>query len=329
MVIRALPGLEAQCTWREFRIERGMQRYIVRRLIQAVVTLLLISVIVFLLGRLTGDPVALLLSEYSTQEDRALLTRQLGLDKPLPEQYVIFLSNALKGDLGRSIRGERAPALDLVLERFPATVQLAAITLIVSLLIGLPLGVASAVNKGSLLDAGLRIIALLGQSGPVFWVGIVAMYLFSVQLRLLPSSGYGRLEHFVLPVFALSWFQVAAILRLTRSSMLDALNSEYVKLARIKGVSEYVVVWKHALRNSLLPVLTYSGTILGRLIAGVVVIETVFTWPGIGRLAFQAVMERDFPVVQAAVLFMGALFLLINLIVDLLYAYVDPRIRYS
>jgi peptide/nickel transport system permease protein len=155
------------------------------------------------------------------------------------------------------------------------------------------------------------------------------MYFFSVQLRLLPSSGYGKLEQFVLPAIAMSSFQVAAVLRLTRSSMLDSLSSEFIKLARIKGVSELVVVWKHALRNSLLPVLTYSGTILGRMITGVVVVETVFAWPGIGRLAYEAVMSRDFPVLQAVVLLMAALFLTINLAVDILYAYIDPRIRYS
>ena len=306
-----------------------MQRYIVRRLLQAVIMLFLVSMLVFLLGRLTGDPVALLLTEYSTEEDRILLTHQLGFDKPLPEQYAIFVWNAMRGDLGRSIRGERAPALNLVLERLPATVQLATVVLMVSLLVGLPLGVLSSVNQGTFLDAIVRIVALLGQSAPVFWIGIVAMYIFSVQLRLLPSSGYGKPEQFVLPVFAMSWFQVASLMRLTRSSMLEALDSEYIKLARIKGVSEATVIWKHALRNSLLPVLTYSGIILGRLLAGVVVVETVFAWPGIGRLAYEAVMGRDFPVLQAVVLFMAALFLLINLAVDILYAYIDPRIRYS
>jgi peptide/nickel transport system permease protein len=306
-----------------------MQRYIIRRLIQAIIMLFLVSVIIFFLGRLTGDPVALLLTEYSTEEDKITLTRQLGLDKPLPEQYAIFLSNALKGDLGRSIRGERAPALKLVLERLPASLQLAVIAVLVSLLVGLPLGVAAAMNKGSFLDAILRIVALVGQSAPVFWIGIVAMYVFSVQLRLLPSSGYGKPEQFVLPVFAISWFTLAAIVRLTRSSMLEALDSEYVKLARIKGLSEVIVVWKHALRNSLLPVLTYAGIILGRTIAGVVVVETVFAWPGIGRLAYEAVMTRDFPVLQAVVLFMATVFLFINLTVDILYAYIDPRIRYA
>lgn len=306
-----------------------MQGYIFKRLIQAVLTLILASIIVFLLARMTGDPAALLLAEYSTAEDKAILTQQLGLDKPVPEQYAVFVWNALHGDLGKSIRGERAPALGLVAERLPASLQLAAVALLVSLLLGLPLGVFSAVGKGSWYDALFRILALLGQSAPVFWIGIVGMYLLSVQLHWLPTSGYGRPEQFVLPALAMSSFQVAAILRLTRSSMLDSLGSEYIKLARIKGLSERIVVWKHALRNSLLPVLTYSGTILGRMITGVVVVETVFAWPGIGRLAYESVMSRDFPVLQAVVLLMAALFLGINLVVDVLYAYVDPRIHYS
>ena len=306
-----------------------MQRYIVRRLLQAMITLLLVSVIVFILGRLTGDPVALLLTEYSTEEDKIRLTRQLGLDKPLPEQYAIFIGNALRGDLGRSIRGERAPALELILERLPATVQLAVTAVLISFFIGLPLGVMAAVKRGSFLDTAVRILALIGQAAPVFWLGIVAMYVFSVQLALLPTSGYGEPKQFVLPVFTMSCFMVAAFLRLTRSGMLEALESEYVKLARIKGISETVVIWKHALRNSLIPVVTYMGTILGRMVTGTVVIETIFAWPGIGRLAFEAVMLRDFPVLQAVVLFMAAAFLSINLIVDILYAYIDPRIRYS
>ena len=306
-----------------------MQRYIVRRLLQGLVTLFLVSIIVFILGRLTGDPVALLLSEFSTFEDQERLTRQLGLDKPLPQQYAIFVWNAVRGDLGRSIRGDRAPALELVLERLPATLQLASISASLSFLIGLPLGVLAALRRGSFVDSISRVLALLGQATPVFWLGIVAMYVFSVQLGWLPTSGYGTPKQFVLPVAALSAFMVAAFLRLTRSGMLEALDSEYVKLARIKGVSETRVVWKHALRNSLIPVITYLGTVFGRMVTGTVVVETVFAWPGVGRLAFDAVMLRDFPVLQAVVLFMATAFLLINLVVDVLYAYVDPRIRYS
>ncbi len=296
---------------------------------QGLVTLFLVSIIVFILGRLTGDPVALLLSEFSTREDQEMLTRQLGLDKPLVEQYAIFVWNAVRGDLGRSIRGERAPALGLVLERLPATVQLASISVAVSILIGLPLGVLGAVKRGSLVDTISRVLALLGQATPVFWLGIVAMYVFSVQLGWLPTSGYGRPAQFVLPVFALSAFMVAAFLRLTRAGMLEALDSEYVKLARIKGLSETRVIWKHALRNSLIPVVTYLGTVFGRMVTGTVVVETVFSWPGVGRLAFDSVMVRDYPVLQAVVLFMATVFLVFYMVVDILYAYIDPLIRYS
>lgn len=306
-----------------------MERYIVKRLVQSVFVLLFISIMVFLLGRLTGDPVSLLLTEYSTEEDKVRLTQQLGLDKPLPLQYAIFLGNALKGDLGRSIRGDRSPASELILERVPATLELAGIALLITLIFGIPLGVLSALKKGSLLDISARVFALLGQAAPVFWIAIVAMYVFSVELNLLPSSGYGKLQHYVLPSFSMGLYQVAAVTRLTRSSMLDALRSEYIKLARIKGLSSKIVIWKHALRNSLIPVLTFLGTIFGRTITGAVIVETVFAWPGVGRLAFQSVMERDFPVVQAVVLFMSAMFMLVNLVVDVLYAYVDPRIRYT
>jgi peptide/nickel transport system permease protein len=306
-----------------------MQRFIVRRLLQGLVTLFLVSIIVFILGRLTGDPVALLLSEFSTFEDKERLTRQLGLDKPLPEQYAIFVWNAVRGDLGKSIRGDHAPALKLVLDRLPATLQLAAISASLSFLIGLPLGVLAALRRGSFVDALARVLALLGQATPVFWLGIVAMYIFSVRLGLLPTSGYGTPKQFILPVFSLGAFMVAAFLRLTRSGMMEALDSEYVKLARIKGLSETTVVWKHALRNSLIPVITYLGTVFGRMVTGTVVVETVFAWPGVGRLAYDAVMLRDFPVLQAVVLFMATAFLVINLVVDVLYAYIDPRIRYS
>lgn len=306
-----------------------MQRYIIKRVPQVILTLFLVSLVVFVLGRLTGDPVALLLSETATEEDRLILEKQLGLDKPLPEQYLIFLGNALRGDLGRSIRGERAPALELVFERLPASLQLAGLSVVISLFIGLPLGVITAVKKGTIIDALIRIIALLGQAAPVFWLGIAAIYLFSVRLGWLPTSGYGDPIQFVLPTFSMSLFMIAAFLRLIRASMIESLESEYIKLARIKGLSETKVVWKHALRNSLIPVLTYMGTIFGRLIAGAVVIESIFAWPGIGRLAYDAVLNRDFPVLQAVILVTSTFFLVISLVVDVLYAYIDPRIRYS
>jgi len=306
-----------------------MQRYISRRLIQMIIALFLMSVIVFLLGRLTGDPVSMLLSQYSTEEDRVRITEQLGLNKPVIEQYGIFVFNALKGDLGKSVAGDNRPALALILERFPASLKLALVALIISILIGIPLGVLSAVKRGSFLDASARLLALLGQSLPAFWLGIVLMYFFSVKLRLLPTSGYGGIQHFILPAATMGLFTVAAVTRLTRSSMLEVLDSEYIKLARIKGVSEAIVIWKHALRNSLMPVITFMGTFFATMITGAVVIETVFSWPGIGRLAYESISNRDFPVMQAVILFMTTLYILANLIVDILYAWVDPRIRYT
>jgi len=306
-----------------------MQRYISRRFIQMIIALFLMSVIVFLLGRLSGDPVSMLLSQYSTEEDRVRITEQLGLTKPVLEQYGIFIFNALKGDLGKSVAGDNRPALALILERFPASLKLALVALIISVLIGIPLGVLSAVKRGSFLDASARLVALLGQSLPAFWLGIVLMYFFSVKLRLLPTSGYGGIRHFILPAATMGLFTVAAVTRLTRSSMLEVLDSEYIKLARIKGVSEAIVIWKHALRNSLMPVITYMGTFFATMITGAVVVETVFSWPGIGRLAYESILNRDFPVMQAVILFMTSLYILANLIVDVLYAWVDPRIRYT
>jgi peptide/nickel transport system permease protein len=294
-----------------------------------IIALFLMSVIVFLLGRLTGDPVSMLLSQYSTEEDRVRITEELGLNKPILEQYGIFIFNALKGDLGKSVAGDNRPALTLILERFPASLKLALVALIISILIGIPLGVLSAVKRGSFLDALARLLALLGQSLPAFWLGIVLMYFFSVKLRLLPTSGYGGIRHFILPAATMGLFTVAAVTRLTRSSMLEVLDSEYIKLARIKGVSEAIVIWKHALRNSLMPVITFMGTFFATMITGAVVIETVFSWPGIGRLAYESILNRDFPVMQGVILFMTTLYILANLIVDILYAWVDPRIRYT
>ena len=289
--------------------------------------LLAMSVIVFLLGRATGDPVSLLLSEYATEQDRVQLTHELGLDQSLPKQYWVFISRAVQGDLGRSVTGDRQPASQLIGERLPASLQLAGLALVISLSLGIPLGVLAAVKRGTAIDTAARSFALLGQSVPVFWLGIVLMYFFSVQLGWLPTSGYGDWRYFVLPSVSMALFTVAAVTRLVRVSMIDALSSEYIKLARIKGVSEFMVIWKHALRNSLIPVLTYMGAFFATMITGAVVIETVFSWPGIGRLAYESIMSRDFPVMQGVVLTMTAIFMLANLTVDIAYAWLDPRIR--
>ncbi|MGH1472284.1 MAG: ABC transporter permease [Cellvibrionaceae bacterium] len=306
-----------------------MQTYVLKRFGEMIITLLLMSIVIFSLSRLTGDPVALLLSDYATDEDRQRIILQLGLDKPVWQQYFQFLWNALRGDLGVSIMGNEEPTINLILERLPASFQLAGIALLFSLLIGIPLGVYSAVYYGSMLDKTARVVALLGQSVPAFWLGLVLMYFFGVRLGWLPTSGYGEVKHLIMPAFTMGVFTVAAVTRLVRISMLETLDAEYVKFARIKGVSEFKVVWRHALRNSLIPVVTFMGTFFATMITGAVVIETVFSWPGVGRLAFEAILNRDFPLIQAVVLFMASAFILVNLLVDLLYAYLDPRIRYS
>jgi peptide/nickel transport system permease protein len=305
-----------------------MQRYLLKRIFQAIITIFLMSMIVFLLGRLSGDPVPLLLGDLATKEEVELITKNLGLDKPLPVQYAIFLKKALQGDLGRSIRGARRPVVSQIAERIPASFQLALASMLLSIIVGIPIGVFSAAHRGSFLDTAGRVLAMLGQSMPAFWVGIVLMYIISVQLRWLPTSGYGSFKQIILPAVALSGISLAGIVRLTRSSMLDVLSGEYVKLARIKGLSETIVIWKHAFSNSLIPLLTFLGTLLTGLMTGVVVIETIFSWPGLGRLAWEAVSTRDFPMIQGVVLFMTFMFVTANLIVDILYAYVDPRIRY-
>ncbi|MDC1436333.1 ABC transporter permease [Gammaproteobacteria bacterium] len=304
-----------------------MTGYLIKRLVELMVALLIMSLLVFSLARLTGDPVALLLSDYATEEERTTLTQQLGLDKPLTEQYVIFITAALQGDFGNSISGNQQPAMELVLERLPASLMLASAAMIISLLAGVPMGVIAAARRGSKTDILIRVFTLLGQSIPVFWLGMVFIYFFSVQLGWLPTSGYGSLVHLILPATSMALFTIAAITRLTRVSMIDALSSEYIKLARIKGLPERVIIWKHALRNSLIPLVTYMGTFFAMMITGAVVVETVFSWPGIGRLAYQSILDRDFPVMQAVVLTTTVLFMLANFAVDLVYVWIDPRIE--
>lgn len=306
-----------------------MLALIARRLAALAGTLLVMSLLVFSLGRALGDPVALLLDEFATEADRQNLIAELGLDRPFAEQYLAFLGNALQGDLGRSVSGDRQPVMRLILDRLPASLQLAGIALLTSLLAGIPLGVLAAVRRRTWADRLVRGFALFGQSVPVFWLGIILIFIFSVQLGWLPTSGYSDARHFVLPALTMSMFTVAAVSRLTRVGMIDALDSNYVRLARMKGLPESTVIWKHALANSLVPVITYMGTFLATMITGAVVIETVFGWPGIGRLAYEAILERNFPLMQAVVLVMTLIFMLANLLVDIVHAGLDPRIRPS
>ncbi|MFC7704401.1 ABC transporter permease [Plastorhodobacter daqingensis] len=304
-----------------------MVKVIATRTIEALIALLLMSIVIFLLSRLTGDPIALLLGDGATEADRQALARDLGLDRSLPAQYLGFLADVLRGDFGRSLTAGGQPALDLVLARLPASLSLAGVALVFTLVVGVLFGVAASIRRNGPVDVAARLVALVGQSVPSFWLGIVLMYVFAVKLGWLPTSGYGSWSHYVLPAATLGLFTLAAITRLVRSSMLEALGSEYIKLARVKGLPEAMVIWKHALANSLIPVITFMGTFFAVMITGAVIVETVFAWPGIGRLAYESILARDFPVVQAVVLVITALFILANLMVDVLYIVVDPRMR--
>ena len=305
-----------------------MQRYILIRMGWAFIALWAVSILVFGLARITGSPTDTLLSFEATDEQRELMEAYWGLNKSLPEQYGIFIGNIFQGDLGDSFKW-RQPVADLVKERFPNTIILALLAIALATVIAVPLGVLSAVNRNSFLDTFGKSIALIGQSAPPFWLGLMMMWIFAVRLDLVPTSGMGGVSSFILPTVALGLFWVAAMMRLIRSAMLDVLDSEYVKLARIKGLAEWKVVWKHVLRNAAIAPLTYFGIILGNLLVGSVTVETVFAWPGLGYLVFEAVIIRDYPLVQAIVLIFSVLFIAVNLLVDILYAYLDPRIRYQ
>lgn len=306
-----------------------MQRFIAIRFLQSLVAILVMSVIVFGLARVSGDPLEVMLPLEAEQEDYDRLTKYWGLDKPLHVQYATFITKAVQGDFGESLKYQGKSAMGLVAERLPATLELAGFALLISAILALPIGVLAAVEKGTGWDAAAKVVALLGQSLPVFWLGIVLMWIFAVWLDWLPSSGRGGLQHMILPAITLGWFQVAVIMRLVRSSMLEVLDSEFVKLARIKGIPEWKVIWKHCLRNAGIAPLTVFAIIAGSLLTGTVVTETVFTWPGLGLLVVDAVRSRDFQVVQAVVILFAGIFILCNLLVDILYAYLDPRIRYQ
>lgn len=306
-----------------------MQRYIMIRMAHAMLALFALSIIVFALTRLSGNPMDVLLPDDATEQDYIQMAELWGLDKPLHVQYLVYAGNILQGNFGTSIKWPGKSTKDLILSRLPATLQLSALSLVVAGIISVPLGVLVAVNKDTGIDYAGKVVALLGQAAPSFWVAIILIWVFAVTLGWLPASGKGGFENLIMPSFALGWFQVAAVMRLTRSSMLEVLDTEYVKLARIKGLSERKVIWKHCLRNAAIAPLTYFGFILGGFLTGSVVIETVFAWPGVGRLAIEALRARDFQVVQSVVLFFAVVYILSNLLVDVLYAYIDPRIRFS
>ena len=283
---------------------------------------------IFGMSRAVGDPRVLLLDDYSTKDDWDRLGRELGLDKPYYEQYGIFVKEALKGEFGESIQQGR-PAMHIILERLPATIQLGVAAFVLSLIVGVPLGILSAVKRGSLLDQFSRVIALIGQSAPPFWLGIMLMFFFAVQLDWLPPFGREGPKSVILPAITLGWFYAAANLRLIRSAMLDVLDSEYIKLARAKGVSSRSIIMKHAFRNALIPPLTFAGVTLGALVTGSLVTETVFAWPGLGKLAVDSLFGLDYPLLQGVVIIFTLMYVGASFLVDVLYAYIDPRIRYN
>jgi ABC-type dipeptide/oligopeptide/nickel transport system permease component len=305
-----------------------MVRFIIIRLIQSVVALIGIAILVFALVRISGDPALMLATATSTEEDIQRIRVNLGLDKSIPEQFVIFVQDVVRGDLGESLF-KKIPVTGMIGAALPNSLKLVIPAWILSMLGALLLGILGATRRDTFLDNGVKFIAILGQALPGFWVAIVAVFIFSVTWQVLPTSGMGGVDHYVLPVFTMTFFLLPGMMRLVRSSMMDVLDSEYIKLARIKGMPERIVIWKHALRNALIAPLTVAGMLFAMMITGAVVIETVFNWPGIGWIMVEGVMARDFPLVQAIVIMIAVLVLGINLLVDITYAYIDPRIRYQ
>ena len=305
-----------------------MKRFILQRLFQGVLLLIIVTSIVFFVGRLTGNPVDLMLPEDATEEERQDMIERLNLDGTVMEQFQVFVVDAFQGDLGTSIR-YRQPVTEIFFSRLPNTLAMIPAAMFLAMVMAIPLGILSAMKRGGLIDRTSSTIAVLGIATPNFWLGIVLIYLFSVTLGWLPSGRMGGISHYILPTITLGTFLVAGFMRLIRSSMLDTLDTEFVKLARIKGLSEFVVIWKHSLRNALIPVLSLWGVFMGGLVTGAIVTETVFAWPGIGRLTYEAVIFRDYPLLQSVIIMDAILILFINLLVDILYAYVDPRIRFD
>ncbi len=305
-----------------------MWRYLMSRVLQTLLSMLVVISIVFFLTRLSGNPVHLLLDVNATERDQEILTHYLGLDQPLPVQYGIYVKNIFLGDFGKSILTRR-PVVEHIWERLPATVELGFVAMFMSVLIGVPLGVYSAVRRGTALDKSARVFAVLGQSMPAFWLGLMLILFFGVMLGVLPAGGRGDFRHLILPAFTLGYFTSAAILRLTRSAMLEVLGSDYIKFARLKGLHEQMVLWKHGLKNALLPVITFAVMLFVQFLGGAVVTETVFAWPGLGRLILESITTRDYPIVQAGVLVLSALYLTANLLVDMLYSYLNPKIRHA
>ncbi len=306
-----------------------MTRYIVRRLLGMIVVLTLIAVIVFVAMRLIpGDPAVLYAGINATDEDVALVRKSMGLDKSYPEQFLIFVENTVRGDFGTSLRNQR-PVAGEIGKRLPASLLLASTSILLATLIGLPLGVLAAVNRGKVMDMLAMLLSIAGICMPTFWLGLLLITLFTVKLGWFPSSGWDGPKYLVLPSVTLGAYSMATVARITRSSMLDVLRHDYVRTARAKGLRENRVILAHGLRNALVPIIAVTSLQFGYLLGASVVTETVFAWPGIGLLLIDGINNRDYPVVQTTVLLIGAMFAVINLAADLIYAWADPRIRYA
>ena len=303
-----------------------MINFLLKRLWHALLSIVVVTFAVYLMLNASGDPTTMMLPDTATEEDISELRRTLGLDQPLHKRYLKFLCNTLKGDLGSSFVYSE-PTIDIVLESVPATLELALAGMAVAILISLPLGITAALYHGRLVDKFALIISLFGQSMPVFWLGMMAIMFFSVHLGWFPTSGYGTFAHLVLPAVTLGWFVNALITRLVRSSMLEVLGADFITTARSKGISEIMVVCKHAFRNAAIPVVTVMGLQLGSLMGGTVVTEIVFSWPGIGRLTLEAIYQRDYPLALTAIIFIALIFIMVNFIVDVTYSIIDPRLR--
>lgn len=305
-----------------------MKRYIARRLLLGIVVVFIVSVLIFLATRASGDPVIMMVDPGANEEEMNVIRKRYGLDRPLPVQYAVFVLNSLKGDFGESLF-QGTSASNLIWERIPATVELLLAAKIISLTIGIVGGILAVASRRKWIKNSVRIFSLLGLSMPNFWIALLGMLVFSVYLGVLPTSGRGDIKNLIMPAFALGWYFSAGYTRITYSALLEVLNQEYIKLARMKGLPEWLVVGKHALKNALIPVITLAGMNVVIMISAAVPIETVFAWPGLGYLLYTSAGNRDFNVVQGVVLVISIFMVLLNLLVDILYAYLDPRIRYK
>jgi ABC-type dipeptide/oligopeptide/nickel transport system permease component len=305
-----------------------MLSFFLRRLKLALITIFGVTLLVFGAARLSGDVVYQIVGDAANQEEIENMRRELGLDRPVWMQYFVYVAEVAQGDFGRSIRYQR-PVIEVIAERIPKTVQLGLTAFVAAIVAGISLGILAARTRGSVIDRAARTLAVLAQSMPHFWIGIMAILIFAVILRWLPTSGSGTWQHLVMPALTLATFPMAAIMRITRSSMLETLDAEYVKFLRVKGLAERLIVWKHALRNALIPVVALSGIQLGNLLGGAVIVETVFSWPGLGNLMVESIVSRDYPVIQSGVLMIAVFLITLNFLVDLVFGVIDPRIRYT